>query len=335
MKGCFVCKEGGRFPYVFGQGRMEIIRNEIEICEDFIHQANIERHREFLKDVECVFGTWDMEEFSKEQIKEYFPNLKIVFYAAASVQYFARPYLENGVQVLSAYKRMAIPVAQFTVAMITLANKGALLAMDAYKKKGYGPAQQITHHHFPGSYKTKVGILGAGTIGSLVIQMLKENQLEVLVYDPFLSDESAKELGVTKRSLEEIFTECQVISNHLADKKEIIGILNYDLFSRMKDQAAFINTGRGRQVVEHDLAKALREKPLRSAVLDVTYPEPLKEDHEFLKMDNVFLTPHIAGYARDEVLLFSDFMIEQLRKYMNGEKIDDCQITLEQLAVMA
>lgn len=215
IKGCFLCKKGGRFPYVFGQGRMDRIRKRIQVCDEIICQENLEANRDFLKDVEVAFSTWDTPEFTKEEIQEYFPNLKVLFYGAASVWCFARPFMECGVRILSSWKIMAVPVAQFTVSLITLANKGALLTLDLYKEKGYSVARELPDKIYPGSYQTKVGILGAGAIGSLVIKMLKGSGMEVMVYDPFLSEE--RELGVTRTSLEEIFSQCQTISNHIAN----------------------------------------------------------------------------------------------------------------------
>ncbi len=103
--------------------------------------------------------------------------------------------------------------------------------------------------------------MGVGAIGTQVIKLLKLYKTEILAYDPYLSDERAAELGVVKASLEEIFSKCQTISNHMANKSETVGMLNYRLFSMMKDKAAFVNTGRGPQVVEEDLIRALREKP--------------------------------------------------------------------------
>jgi phosphoglycerate dehydrogenase-like enzyme len=113
----------------------------------------------------------------------------------------------------------------------------------------------------PGNYNTKVGIIGAGMIGKMVIDMLKAYKLDVLVFDPFLPEEKANMLGVKKVSLEEIFSECQVISNHVANLPETVGMFNYDLFKLMKDDAVFINTGRGAQVIEDDLIRILTEKP--------------------------------------------------------------------------
>ena len=140
-------------------------------------------------------------------------------------------------------------------------------------------------------------------IGKMVINRLKTqlDRIEVLVFDPFLSDERAEKLGVEKCSLERIFSECSVISNHLANNAQTKGMLNGKLFSLMQDYATFLNTGRGAQVVEADMIKALLDVPTRAAVLDVTFPEPPEADSPLYTAPNVFLTPHIAGSLGNEV----------------------------------
>ena len=88
-------------------------------------------------------------------------------------------------------------------------------------------------------------------------------------------------------------------------------------------------------MVEQDLVRALKEEPLRTAILDVTDPEPVAPDSELLSMENVFLFPHIAGYARDEVLMFPDFLIDQLRRYKQGLPFESGIVTLDMLKTMA
>jgi len=199
-----------------------------------------------------------------------------------------------------------------------LANKGAFLARERYKTEGYEAAGEFAHQMLPGTYHTKIGILGAGAIGALTIELLKGYSVDIYVFDPFLSDARAAELGVTKCSLQEVFSQCQTISNHMANNAQTAGMLNYDVLSLMSDTACFINTGRGAQVVEADLVRVLEEQPNRCAILDVTYPEPVEENHAFLRLPNVFLFPHIAGHANEEAHMFADCMIEQLRRYQNG-----------------
>ena len=137
MKGCFACKKGGRIGYLYGGGRREAIEARIEILPGVVDEENLSARREELRACEAIFCGWDMLELTEEQVAEFFPNLRVIFYAAGSVRYFAAPFLRRGVTVLSAWQVMAEPVAQFTAALITLANKGAHLALRAYREQGY------------------------------------------------------------------------------------------------------------------------------------------------------------------------------------------------------
>ena len=161
-----------------------------------------------------------------------------------------------------------------------------------------------------------------------LIGTLKDYNLEVCAYDPFASQEKAERLGVKLVSLEELFETSQTISNHVANLPETVGILNKSLFDRMKDNATFINTGRGAQVVEEDLIEALKEKPKRTAVLDVTYPEPPVEGSELYELPNVILTPHMAGSYGEERYRLGDYVTEEAERYLAGQEFlkDNCNI---------
>jgi len=111
-------------------------------------------------------------------------------------------------------------------------------------------------------------------------------------------------------------------------------MINYDLLKLMHDNATFINTGRGAQVVEADLARVLKEKPYSCAVLDVTDPEPPKEDCPFFEMDNVILTPHLAGSQRDEWWRMAEYMFEEAMAVEKGEPTR-YSVTVKMLETMA
>jgi len=201
------------------------------------------------------------------------------------------------------------------------------------------PWQQQREAHdkfenYPGNYDVKVGIIGAGMIGKLVIKMLKSYNMEVLVFDPFLSNDTANELGVQKVSLERIFSECNVISNHLANNAQTKGMLNGDLFNKMLPYSTFINTGRGTQVVEKDLIEILTNRPDVTALLDVTDPEPPVENSPLYTLENCVLTPHIAGSWGNEVHRMAEYMLTEFKKHINGE-ITNYEVTLEMLKTMA
>ena len=281
---------------------------------------NLEELRPMLADVEVIFSTWGMPVLTEEQIADYLPRLKEVYYSAGSVQAFARPFLARGIRVYSAWAANGVPVAEYAVSQILLANVGFYQAM-RYQSAGRIEKARAYSRLFPGNYDVKIGILGAGMIGTMVIERLKKDyHVDVMVFDPFLPEEKAAALGVRKASLAEVFSECQTISNHIANNEQTVGMLNYEsCFKYMKDNAAFINTGRGAQVVETDLVRVLREKPDVTVVLDVTWPEPPEPGHPFYDLPNVFLTPHIAGSTGNEVHRMSLYMLEEFRRIHSGQ----------------
>ena len=302
--------------------------------ESKVYSADdIRNNPQAFADVDFIFSTWGMAELSAEEIQHIFPKLQCVFYAAGTVQYFASPFLEAGVKIFSAWAANAVPVAEYTVAQIILANKGFFSSSRLFKEDGH-PSAAENFRNYPGNYGENVGIIGAGMIGKLVIGMLKSYKLNVLVFDPFLSDEKADELGVTKVSLQELFEKCSVVSNHLANNAQTQGMLKYGHFSSMMKNGTFLNTGRGAQVAESDLIRALSERPDLTAILDVTFPEPPEKGSEFYRLPNCILTPHIAGSSGKEVHRMAEYMLEEFRNYKNN-----CptryEVTAEMLETMA
>lgn len=279
-----------------------------------ICKKNIKNHMDACRDAEYIFSTWGMEHFNAEEIKLHFPNVKCLFYAAGSVQHFAAEFLECGIRVFSAWKANAVPVAEYTYAQIMLALKGFYRAsaksrMQYYKMLKYAD-------NCGGVYNAKVGIIGVGSIGGAVAEKLKANDVTVYYYDPYLPSDVAEKLHIHPASLAEIFSQCDVISNHLANKEELTGVLSGKLFDRMKPYAVFINTGRGRQVDEKGLVKAMRKVKTRTALLDVLVREPLNPFSAIARCKNIIVTPHIAGSLGKEVVRMAEYMLA------DAEKID-------------
>ena len=332
MKIALLSEEPQNLQRVFPEELRERLAALGELYGPVLSKATLEKHKRFTCDCEAIFSTWGMAPLSTQEIQTYFPNLRAVFYAAGTVQYFARPFLERGVEVFSAWQANAVPVAEFTFAQIVLAAKGYFQSAGRCKK-GYWSAQHMAQRH-PGNYRLQVGIVGVGSIGSLVCERLKTIDCEALAYDPYLSEERARALGVRLVSLPELFSSCDVISNHLANKEELAGIFHYELLSRMKPNATFINTGRGRQVVEKDLARALREEPGRAALLDVLTKEPYAPWNPLMRRKNAFLTPHIAGSMGREVWRMAEYMIEEFGRWSAGGQTH-YGVTLQMLETMA
>ncbi len=284
-------------------------------------------------EVQYIFSTWGMPPLTEEEITAWFPNLKAVFYAAGSVQGFAEPFLRLGIKVCSAYGANAIPVAEYTVSQILLANKGYYQAARYYSQGQIDKARQYASA-FPGNYGNSVGLIGMGMIGRLVNRTLRRHHLEVWVFDPYLTEKEASILGVRLCTLEELFSNCQTISNHAPNKAQNKGMLHYGLFARMANNGTFINTGRGAQVVEEDLIRILQERPDMTALLDVTDPEPPDTDSPLFQLPNAILTPHIAGSTGREVERLAQYMLQEFRHYQMGEQLQ-YEITAAMLPVIA
>lgn len=278
-----------------------------------------------------VFSSWGMPKLTEEEIRQYLPNLQAVFYCAGSVRGWARPFLNCGVKVFSAWAANAIPVAEYTAALIILSNKGFFKAANYTDAKA---SRAISRYQNPGNFDVKVGIVGAGMIGKEVIARLQSSRIEVLVFDPFLPDEKAQQLGVKKVSLEELFSQCHVVSNHLANNEQTKGMLHGALFEKMEPYATFINSGRGAQVVEADLIRVLQARPDLTAILDVTYPEPPVEGSPLYTLENCILTPHIAGSLNHEERRMAEYMEQEYEAFTSGRPVR-YEVTMKMLETMA
>lgn len=297
-----------------------------------ISQKNLEENADFLADCEIAFSTWGMPEFTKEEIAKYMPKLKAVFYSAGTVQYFARPFLESGVKVFSAFAANAVPVAEYTFAQITLAAKGYFQSAKYYR---FFPARSRNFSNSSkGNFGCKVGLIGLGAIGKKVAEKLKALDVEVFACDPFVPEETAKELGVKLVDMETLFSECDIISNHLANKPELENIFDRKLFKRMKEHSTFINTGRGAQVAEYQLALSLFLHPSRTFVADVIKNESFPYISPLFWCPNAFLTPHIAGSTGKEPQRMAYCMMEELERFISDEPVK-YEVTPDSLERMA
>ena len=145
--------------------------------------------------------------------------------------------------------------------------------------------------------------------------------MNVLVYDPFVAEHDAAALDVELVSLEAIFQRCDVVSLHTPSFPETRGMVTGNHIAYMKPGATFINTARGELVREAEMIEVLSMRRDLQAVLDVTYPEPPAADSPLYTLENVVLTPHIAGSAGAECRRMGRYMVEELQRYLAGEPL--------------
>lgn len=317
---------------VYDGGMIAKLQERYDLYETVLSKKSIKNHLTACKNAEYIFSTWGMEHFSEEEIRDYFPNAKCLFYAAGSVQHFAGEFLNCGIRVFSAWKANAVPVAEYTYAQILLATKGFYRASRKSRTQYYQMSKYADK--CGGVYNAKVGIIGVGSIGSMVAEKLQANDVTVLYYDPYLPSDVAEKLHIRPASLEEIFSQCDVITNHLANKEELTGVLSGNLFDRMKPYSVFINTGRGRQVDERGLVKAMRKVKTRTALLDVLVHEPLNLFSAIARCKNIIVTPHIAGSLGREVVRMAEYMLDDAQRMDQG-KNPLYEVTAQMLKTMA
>jgi len=322
---------GSQIDAVYGQGRRERVAELTELYPDIVSAENFPEHSANLREIEAIFSTWGMPPLSPEQIAQ-LPNLRAVFYAAGSVQAFARPFLEREINVVSAWVANGMCVAEFTLAQILLSCKGYFRnTLDCNS-----PEQRRGGKVFRGKgvFGATVALIGIGAIGRAVATMLKPFNLTVLGVDPYLSEAQAQELSLKMVTLEQAFEQAYVVSNHLPDLPNLQGVLHGNLFESMQHGATFINTGRGAQVREHELINVLTKRPDLTALLDVTAPEPPLPDSELYTLPNVQLSSHIAGAMNNEVVRMADTVIEEFIAWHDKRPLRYA-VSLEQLELMA
>ncbi|MGN6510958.1 MAG: NAD(P)-dependent oxidoreductase, partial [Chitinophaga sp.] len=138
-----------------------------------------------------------------------------------------------------------------------------------------------------------IGMVGFGAIGQLIAGMVRNYPCEVRFYDPYVKEHDP---AYKQCSIEEIFSECDIVSVHLPVTAETTGMINGRLFKKMKKDAIFVNTARAAVVKREDLLEALDTKAIRGAILDVFDHEPPDEiDYRIIDQPHVIATPHIAG----------------------------------------
>lgn len=307
----------GQFYEIYSDEVLTKICDLLDIKVELIDVNQLASHQAELADVEFLFSFWGMSPISVADIQTYLPKVRVLFYAGGRIDHFAAPFHACGIKIVSAIDVHAIPVAEFTVAEILLANKGAFLCREILRNEGYLAAREHAYQ-YEGNLYSRVGVLGVGNVGRKVIEYLRPFQVEVLACDPRLTPRQAKELGVELVSMEELFSNCNVVTCHLQNSVATENLITYEYLSMMGDHTTFINNGDGRHVSNEDLARALRENPTLTAVIDVS--EPRQEDPAgLLALPNVFRTPLIAGSMGNEVSRMGQYVYEQCRKLIEEE----------------
>ncbi|MGE4549502.1 MAG: 2-hydroxyacid dehydrogenase [Intestinibacillus sp.] len=200
--------------------------------------------------------------------------------------------------------RNAEPVADFTLGLMLDLTRDISLSYHKIKQGCWMKSFYNSEFLMTLNSHT-VGLAGVGNVGIALARRLKALEVPMIAFDAYTSRERLEKAGLGDirmvSSLEELFEQADIVSLHLRLTAETEHMIDKRYFSRMKKTAYFINTARGGLVNQTDLADALRSGMLAGAALDVYDSEPLPPDDALLTMEQVVLTPHIAGTTVDAI----------------------------------
>jgi phosphoglycerate dehydrogenase-like enzyme len=291
--------------------------------------AAVKANPAVLNDVEIILSGWGMAEIDDAFVRAA-PRLKAILYGAGSVKDFARRALDAGYLVTSAYAANAIPVAEYCVANLILALKRFL----PHTRQSHAEGRSVWREPLTGAFGSTVGLVSLGMVGRHVLHLLRSHDVKIAAHCITLTDESARELGVRRCTLPEVFEIADAISIHTALKPETRGMITGAHIASMKQGATLINSSRGAVIRQNEMIDVLRRRSDLTAVLDVADPEPPGPGSPLYTLDNVFLTPHIAGSLHGECRRLGHYVLQELRNYLEG-KPPVYGVTREMLDTMA
>jgi phosphoglycerate dehydrogenase-like enzyme len=273
-----------------------------------------------LAQAEVILGHWGCAPLDASVIDRA-PELGLFAYAAGTIKHTVAPdVFDRDIRVTSGAVANAEPVAEFTLATILFANKDVFWQRDVRRTPRDDSLREHrrTHPVPVGNYDKTIGIVGASLIGRRVIELLAPfPKLRVALYDPFVSDTEATELGVTKMELDQMCASVDILSIHAPDLPSTRHMVAGPQLAALRTGATVINTARG-ALLDHDALLAEVETGRLSAVLDVTDPEPLPEDHPLWAIPNVFITPHLAGSQGTELRRMIDHAVDEIDRWRRG-----------------
>jgi D-3-phosphoglycerate dehydrogenase / 2-oxoglutarate reductase len=240
------------------------------------------------------------------------PKLRVIGRAGVGVDNIdAEAATRRGIVVMNTPGANAIAVAELTLGMM-LALARQLPKANSTMHSGKWEKKSLQGVELRGK---KLGVLGLGRIGLEVARRARGFGMEVIGHDPFVSASIARENAIQLLSTEELFQQADYLTLHVGLTPQTTGIINEETIAKMKKGVRIVNCARGELIVEEALAEALKSGQVGGAALDVFHQEPLK-DSPFFALDNVILTPHIAGSTAEAQEAVGVQIALQVREYL-------------------
>ncbi len=242
------------------------------------------------------------------------PKLRVIGRAGVGVDNVdLEAATDSGVLVMNTPGGNAVSVAEHTLALM-LSMARSVPQASASTKSGKWEKKKFLGNELRGKI---LGIIGLGSIGREVVRRAKPFEMRIVGYDPYVSSQSAHDLGVELLSLSELYKRSDYVTLHVALTPETDHMLNAEAFSQMKPGVRIVNCARGELIDAEALQRALESGHVAGAALDVFENEPPAEA-PLLQVESLVATPHIAGSTEEAQEIVGIRIVEQLIEYLKS-----------------
>ena len=300
---------------------------DIELEVVGVYGKSREEVKEALRRADVVIGDYTFHMKIDRELCEAMEKVRLIQQPSTGYDHIdIEACREKGIPVANAGGANAASVAEYTI-MVALALLKRLVMAHERTRRGEWPQWELMDLGTYDLLGKTWGIIGLGRIGREVARRLSGWGVRILYYDKRrLPGEEEEELGVEYRSLRRLLRESDIVSIHVPLTPETRGMIGERELRTMKPTAVLINPSRGEIVDEEALARALREKWIAGAAIDVYSREPPGPDHPLIRLAredpnvNIIVTPHIAGANTDARRRIIAFSVENILRVLRGEK---------------
>ena len=256
------------------------------------------------------------------QIMDQAPKLKII--GQLNGDRFAKKIdleaaWERNIRTVDTTNGSSYPVSEWALGLILLSLRNIGYYMHRYNAGQYNKTRDNPGYLNGELTGKRVGLIGCGHAGRRLIEFLRPFNVEIFVYDPYLPREIAEALGFVQTSLENVLSQCDAIVCLAPETPRTIGMIGKEELDLIPSGTVLVNVSRGPIIDSIALVERLKRGDI-IAGLDVFDPEPMTPGHEILNLDNVFLTPHIAGVTAAAYLRFFELMVDEMDRFFHGHE---------------
>ncbi|WP_432889773.1 hydroxyacid dehydrogenase [Kribbella sp. CA-245084] len=270
-----------------------------------------------LPGADVLITSWGATPLTAE-VLDYADRLRLIAHSASSVKHFVTDEVfRRGLRITQAGQAMAEPVAEVSLAF-TLSLLHRIQRFDHQMHDGAWRVAAPPQH---GLTSSRIGVVGASRTGVEYIRMLVALGAEVVVYDPYLTDDRADQLGVRRTTLDDLLRTSRVVALHAPTLPETHHMIGARELALMPDGSSLVNTARSWLIDSPALLAELRTGRL-DAALDVFDEEPLPADSPYRTLANVLLTPHQAAATVECYLEMGEITAAEVERFAVGEPLE-------------